>query len=254
MRLSILLFALALAACERPRASGDTEALALIDRAQTHHGSALLDRAEMRFSFRGTPFVVWRDGGDFRYTRTTTDSLGRTVEDVLDNDGLARRVDGTEQALDIDQAASIRESVNSVVYFATLPASLTDPAVRARLLTPDRVDGEDYDRVEVTFAQDGGGKDHQDRYVYWLRQSDGEIGHFAYSYLETPGDTARAATGTRFRVPTRNRRVGGVLVQDWRNLSADSLDRIERFGDAYDNRQTFEVSEVALDDVRVERL
>ena len=254
MRRSVLLLALAVAACQRPAPQGDTEALALIDRARTHHGSALLDRAQMRFSFRGTPFVIWQDGGRFRYTRTTTDSLGRTVQDVLDNDGTRRLVDGVEQALSPDQAASIGESVDSVVYFATLPASLSDPAVRARLLTPDRVDGENYDRVEVTFAQDGGGADHQDRYVYWLRQSDGEIGYYAYSYDETAPDTARAATGTRFRVPLQSRRVGGVLVQDWRNLSADSLDEIDGFGDAYDQRRTFRVSEVVLDDVAVERL
>ena len=242
---------LILAACQRPAPQGDAEALALIDRARTHHGSALLDRAEMRFSFRGTPYTIRRDDGRFRYSRTTTDSLGRTVEEVVDNDGTHRFVDGVEVPLDAAEAGTVGESINSVVYFATLPRALADAAVRARLLTPDRVAGEDYDRVEVTFAEEGGGADAQDRYVYWLRDN-GEIGYYAYSYVETPGDTARAATGTRFRVPLQTRRVGGVLVQDWRNLSADSLIQIERFGDVYDARQTFEVSQVILDDVVVE--
>ena len=253
-RLALVALVLVLAACERPAPQGDPEALALIDRARTHHGSALLDRAALQFTFRGTPYVVRRDGGDFRYARTTTDSLGRTVQESLDNDGARRLVVGVEQPLGPDEAASLSESINSVVYFATLPAPLADPAVRARLLTPDRVGGEDYDRVEVTFAADGGGADHHDRYVYWLRQSDGRIGHYAYTYAETPGDTSRAATGTRFRVPLGSRRVGGVLVQDWRNLSADSLDRLEGFGDAYDERRTFGVSEVLLEDVTLVRL
>ena len=252
LRAAAVLALLAVAGCQRPGPQGDVEALALIDRARTHHGSALLDRAELRFSFRGTPYVVRDDGRAFRYARTVTDSLGRSVEEVVDNDGTHRFVDGAEVALDAAEAARVGESVNSVVYFATLPASLADPAVRARLLTPDRVGGEDYDRIEVTFAQEGGGADHQDRYVYWLRD-DGQIGYYAYSYAETPGDTARAATGTRFRVPTRSRRVGGVLVQDWRNLSADSLTRLQAFGDAYDERRTFEVSEVVLDSVTVVR-
>lgn len=252
-RLAALALVLLVAACQRPAPQGDAEALALIDRARTHHGSALLDRAEMRFSFRGTPYTIRNEDGQFRYARTTTDSLGRTVEEVVDNHGAHRFVDGAEVPLDDAEAKRVGESVNSVVYFATLPASLTDSAVRARLLTPDRVGGEDYDRVEVTFAQDGGGADHQDRYVYWLRR-DGQIGYYAYSYQETAGDTARAATGTRFRVPIRTQRVGGVLVQDWRNLSADSLGRIDRFGDAFDGRQAFEVSEVILDSVSVERL
>ncbi len=250
-RLSLAALILVLAACARPAPQGDPEALALLDRARAHHGSALLDRAEVSFQFRGTPFVLRRDGGRFRYARTTTDSLGRTVEDVVDNDGTHRFVDGAPVPLDSAEAARTETAVNSVAYFALLPAPLADPAVRARRLTPERVGGRDYDRVEVTFAQDGGGQDHQDRYVYWLRQSDGEVGHYAYTYDVTPGDTARAATGTRFRVPLGSRRVGGVLFQDWRNLSADSLERLEAFGDVYDRGLAFDVSEVVLDSVRV---
>ena len=253
-RLALAVLALTLAACQQAAPQGDAEALALIDRAREHHGSAVLDRAEVTFSFRGTPFVLRRDGGRFRYARATTDSLGRTVEEAVDNDGAHRTVDGAEVALDSAEAARVATAVNSVAYFALLPAGLADPAVRARRLAPDRVGGQDYDRVEVSFAQDGGGQDHQDRYVYWLRPSDGEIGHYAYSYLETPGDTARAATGTRFRVPIGARRVGGVLFQDWQNLSADSSGRLERFGALYDAGRTFEVSQVVLDSVRVRRL
>lgn len=252
--LTFVAAALALAACERPGPQGDPQALALIDRAREHHGSALLDRAEVTFSFRGTPFVLRRDGGRFRYARTTTDSLGRTVEDVVDNDGTHRLVDGAEVPLDAAEAARTETAVNSVAYFALLPAPLADPAVRARLLPPDRVGGQAYDRVGVTFAREGGGADHQDRYVYWLRQSDGRVGHYAYTYRVAPGDTARAATGTRFRVPLGGRRVGGVLFQDWRNLSADSAGALEAFGGLHDAGRTFEVSEVVLDSVRVRPL
>ena len=247
------LAALALAACERPAPQGDTEALALLDRARTHHGSALLDDATVRFTFRGTPFVIERDGGRFRYARTLTDDRGRTVEEVVDNDGAHRFVDGEEAPLTADGAARLTTAVNSVAYFALLPAPLADPAVRARLLTPDRVGGEDYDRVEVTFAEDGGGADFQDRYVYWLRQSDGQVGHYAYTYEVAPGDTARTATGTRFRVPIRTWREGGALFQDWRNLTADSLADLADFGDHYDEGRVIEVSTVVLDSVRVER-
>lgn len=253
MRSSFALAALvlALAACERPAPQGDPEALALLDRARIHHGSARLDRAEITFAFRGTPFVLRRDRGAYRYARTLTDSLGRTVEEVVDNAGPHRFVDGAEVPLDAAEAGRLVTAVNSVAYFALLPAPLADPAVRARLLAPDRVGGQDYDRVEVTFAQDGGGADFDDRYVYWLRQRDGEIGYYAYTYDVTPGDTARAATGTRFREPLGAARVGGVLFQDWRNRSADSLSALEHFGDAFDEGRTFVVSDVVLDSVRV---
>ena len=254
-----LLLALALAACEPPpeRPQGDKEALSLIDRAQTHYGSALLKRAEVTFSFRGVPYTVRRDDGAFRYARVVPDSLGRTVEEVLTNSGVRRLVDGAEVPIEATEAEAVAESINSVVYFALLPMPLSDPAVRARTLTPDRVGGEDYDRVEVTFGRDGGGADYQDRYVYWLR-GDGRIGALAYTYAPDPADTSRTETGTRFRVPISAERVGGVLFQDWQNLTADSLRGvdapIEDFGDLHDAGRTSEVSEVVLDSVRVRRL
>ena len=255
LALPVAALAVLVAACEPPAAGpqGDTEALALLDRARTRHGSALLDGAEVRFLFRGTPFVLTRRGGRYRYARTYADSLGRAVEEVVDNAGTHRFVEGEEVPLDPDEAARVHTAVNSVAYFALLPAPLADPAVRARLLTPDRVGGEDYDRVEVAFARDGGGPDHEDRYVYWLRQSDGQVGHYAYTYRVTPGDTARAATGTRFRVPIRTWRENGVVFQDWRNLTADSVGALRQYGDLYDAGQTVEVSEVVLDSVRVRR-
>lgn len=251
---SLALVAL-LAACEAPPPppQGDAEALALLDRARAHHGSARLDDAEIRFSFRGTPFTAVRDGGTFRYARTLTDDQGRTVEEVVDNEGTHRFVDGVEVPLDAAEAGRVHTAVNSVVYFALLPAPLFDPAVRARLLTPDQVGGEPFDRVEVTFAREGGGVDFDDRYVYWLRQDDGQIGHFAYTYAPTPGDTSRTETGTRFRVPIGQARVDGVLFQDWRNVTADSLTDIAAFGDAFDEGRTFDVSEVVLDGVEVVR-
>ncbi|MDT0631734.1 DUF6503 family protein [Rubrivirga sp. S365] len=242
----------ALAACaEPPRPQGDAEALALLDRARAVHGSAALDRADVRFEFRGTPFTLRRDGGAFRYARTLTDSLGRTVEEAVDNEGAHRTVGGAAVPLDSAEAARLATAVNSVAYFALLPAPLADPAVRARSLGPGRVGGEAFDRVGVTFAQDGGGADWDDRYVYWLRP-DGRVAYYAYTYAADPADTSRAETGTRFRALDGERRVDGVLFQDWRNLTADSVSAIEDYGDIHDAGRTFEVSRVALDSVRVQ--
>ncbi len=163
-------------------------------------------------------------------------------------------MDGAEVPLTPDEAARLATAVNSVAYFALLPAPLTDAAVRARTLPPGSIGGEAYDRVEVTFARDGGGADWDDRYVYWLRPEDGQIAYYAYTYEASPTDTSRSETGTRFRVPLGSSRVEGVLIQDWRNLTADSVGSLERFGELYDAGQTFEVSTVILDSVRVRRL
>lgn len=246
--------AVALAACGRGGGpGGDPEALALLERARAAHGSAALDRAEVRFQFRGVPFVLRRDGGRFRYARTVVDSLGRSVEEVVDNDGAHRFVGGAEVPLDDREAARLATAVNSVAYFAILPAPLTDAAVRARSLGAGRVGGEPFDRVEVTFARDGGGADWDDRYVYWLRP-DGRIAYYAYTYEPSPSDTSRTETGTRFRALVSERRVGGVLFQNWRNLTADSVGALERFPEAYGAGRTVGVSEVALDSIRVRPL
>jgi hypothetical protein len=252
---TVLALAVLLVACEAPASppQGDAEALALLERARAHHGSDLLEGAEVRFSFRGTPFTMRRDGGTFRYARTLTDDQGRTVEEVVDNEGTHRYVDGVEVPLDATEAARVHTAVNSVVYFALLPAPLSDSAVRARTLGADSVRGEPFDRVEVTFAREGGGADFDDRYVYWLRPADGQIGYFAYTYEPSPGDTSRTETGTRFRVPLGASRVEGVLFQNWQNLTADSLADIAAFGEAFDAGRTFDVSTVVLDDIRVER-
>lgn len=255
-RLLVLAGTLVLSACAPPApgAQGDAEALAALARARQAHGADRLDAAEVTFLFRGTPFVLRRENGRFRYARTITDEQGRTIEEVVDNDGAHRFVDGEEAPLTPDGAARLATAVNSVAYFALLPAPLDDPAVRARTLAPDTVGGEVLDRVEVTFAQEGGGSDWEDRYVYWLRRDDGRIDRYAYTYRPTPGDTSRSETGTRFRVPLGATEAGGVLFQDWVNLTADSVGTLDRFAAAHEAGETFEVSRVVLDSVRVRPL
>ena len=163
-------------------------------------------------------------------------------------------MDGAEAPLDAAEAARLETAVNSVAYFALLPVPLADPAVRARALGPGKVGGETFERVEVAFAEEGGGADWEDRYVYWLRPDDGRIAYYAYTYRPDPADTSRTETGTRFRQLLGERRVGGVLFQDWRNLTADSVGTLERFGPLHDAGRTFEVSRVVLDSVRVRGL
>ena len=249
MRLSALSL-LALAACASPPSPrGDAPALAALAEARAAHGSAGLDGATALFTFRGTPYQATHDGGRFRYARTRTEG-GQTVEEIVDNDGARRLVDGTEVALSADEAAALHTSVNSVVYFALLPHALAAPAVRARSLAPDTVGGAPYRRVEVTFDQAGGGDDWQDRYVYWIHADRATVDYLAYSYEPTPGDTARAETGSRFREVIGVTEVpapGGQTVrfQDYRNLTADRIGtEIERYGELFDAGQTFSVSEV----------
>jgi len=255
---AFLCLVLGLAACT-PSASGpqgDADALELVERVRERHGVHVLDNAEVTFSFRGTPFTVRRDGSKFRYARTVTDDAGRQLEEVVDNTGVHRFVDGAEVELDEAEAGRLMTAVNSVAYFALLPYSLTDSAVRVRALGPDSVGGQAYDRLEATFAQEGGGTDWDDRYVYWLRQPDAIMDYLAYSYAVTPGDTSRNETGTRFREVLGTQDVAGVRFQNYRNLTADSIGPrdLERFGELYDAGQTWTISDIILDSIRVQPL
>ena len=255
MRLPLCFLAF-LAACADPAPSGpqgDDAAVALVRKAQTAHNSDALDGATLHFTFRGDPFTARRDGGRFRYTRTTRDDAGREVVDILDNAGLARTVNGENVAIPEEERGGLETALNSVVYFATLPAALSDPAVQARALGPDSIAGERYEKLEVTFAQEGGGRDWEDRYLYWIHPEQGTLDYLAYSYELAPGADGRNDTGHRFRRVIGVSDASGFRVQDYANLTADSLASLEDYPAALARGATREVSEVLTENARLER-
>lgn len=225
---------------ESPRDS----AVVIIERARQVHGADVLDRAEVAFVFRGTPFTVRRDGGRFAYARVMTDSAG-SVRDVLDNDGFHRTRAGERVALGDDEAFAAEEALNSVVYFALLPYPLADPAVRPRLLGGDTLRKEPYHLVEVTFRQEGGGTDYQDRFLYWIHRDRSTVDYLAYSYEVNDG-------GVRFREAFNPRMVGGVRFADYRNYTPEPREaQLEALGRMFEADSLALVSEIVLDSVRV---
>lgn len=227
--------------------TSDTVAAAIVQRARLAHGADVLDHAVVTFGFRGRKFMAERDGGRFTYSRVWTDSTG-TVRDVLGNDGLARTVDGAPIALRGGDALAAEGSVNSVVYFALLPYALADAAVQPRLLGADTLAGEPYGLVEVTFRPEGGGRDHQDRFVYWIHRERSTMDYLAYSYEVNGG-------GARFRQAVNPRTVGGVRFADYRNYSAEPLEPpLEAMGRMFEADSLELLSEIVLDDVQVEPL
>lgn len=250
---AVLVAGLLLGACDEPAqreraappeaAPRDTVA-AILHRARSVHGADVLDRAEVTFIFRGTPFTARRDGGRFVYTRVWEDSAA-AVRDVLDNDGLTRTVAGAPVDLSEREYLAAEEAVNSVVYFALLPYPLADPAVQPRLLGADTLGGEPYHLVEVTFRQEGGGRDYQDRFVYWIHRTRSTMDYLAYSYEDGDG-------GARFRQAVNPRTVGGVRFADYLNFSAEPRQpRLEAMGRLFEADSLFLLSEIVLDSVRV---
>lgn len=229
--------------------SADPSAAAILERARAVHGADVLDHATVTFGFRGDRFTASRDGGRFAYTRRWTDSTGAAVRDVLGNDGpnagLVRIVDGDTVALGEREYLIAEEAVNSVVYFALLPYPLADPAVQPRHVGTDTLADEPYDLVEVTFREEGGGRDHQDRFLYWIHRDRATMDYLAYSYEDSGG-------GARFRQTVRPRTVGGVRFADHLNFAADPSQPLEQLGRRWMADSLELLSEIVLDEVSVQ--
>lgn len=229
-----------------------TPAQETVNRAIVQHGGNVLDHAIVTFDFRDAHFRIRRDGGRFHYTRTYTDSLGRSVREVLSNDSLYRAVDGTRVDLSEDERGAVRTAVNSVVYFALLPYFLRDSAVQLDYHDPDTIQGTRYDRVRVTFQQEGGGQDWQDVFMYWFARRDAAMQFLAYAYGRGPDEEY----GTRFREAFNVRSVNGVRFADYRNYTTpgDSLQDLTRYPALWAQDSLELVSTIELDSIRVEPL
>ena len=233
--LSVLLLLVLVACDEQP---GE----AILDRAIERHGGEVLDHAVVEFDFRDAHFIVRRDGGTFQYERHYTDSTG-TVREVLNNDEVIREVDGERVSLPEDERRQVETAVNSVVYFALLPYFLDDPAVQPRYLGTTTIDGEPYHEIEVTFRQEGGGRDWEDRFVYWIQRERSTMDYLAYRFHVDGG-------GTRFRKAYNIRTVGGVRFADYENYTSERIGTaIEEYDSWPDDLRL--VSTIELDNVDV---
>lgn len=233
----------------QPESPEVAHARALIDSAIELAGVDRLADAELAFGFRDGRYTFARTpDGLFRYTRTRTDSTGAEHLDALDNAGLTRTTDGRPVGLTAKQQSAYASSVNSVIYFAFLPWALADDAVRPRYEAVDTLRGQAYHRLRVAFAEESGGADFDDEFLYWLRVDDLRLDFLAYSYAVDGG-------GVRFREAFNERRVDGISVRDYRNYAAaeDGSIPLDEMAAAYEAGQLELLSVIALEGVAVLR-
>lgn len=233
---------LTLAACtETPTAQ------LIVDRAIEAHGGDHLDGTVIRFVFRDRRFTLRHDDGLFRYERTFPDSSVQ-IHDVFDNEGVRREIEGRRVELSDSMRNSVLSGVNSVSYFLLLPFKLNDPAVRKRYLGTATIGGEPYEKVEITFEQEGGGRDYRDRFVYWFHRDRHTMDYFAYDFEEDGG-------GTRFREVVRPREIGGILFADHMNYTSELFsvpgDSIEHYDRAFEEGNVRLVSEIRHENIQV---
>ncbi len=233
--------------------SGENEPAPILTEAQKHlaaareaHGSERLHQSNLEFDFRNYHYKMIRDGGMYQYERMFTDTSGQQIHDILTNDDFKRTIDGQQVTLSEKDKSAYSNSVNSVIYFATLPYSLDDPAVQSSYLGEVEIHDTTYHKVKVTFREEGGGKDHEDEYIYWIRQGDHVIDYLAYNYRVNGG-------GARFRVAYNERTIDGVRFVDYKNLKpVPATLEVEAFDSLYQEGQLEQVSVIETSNVALE--
>ncbi|WP_276498192.1 DUF6503 family protein [Pontibacter litorisediminis] len=246
--LLLALVALFFTACSSQEKLEGSEAQAIVDAAIAAHGAQKLDKSVVSFKLRDIQYRALRDNGAFVYSRTFTDSTGQRIHDVLSNSGFKRTVGDVEVNLPEEKQQAYSNSVNSVVYFALLPYFLNDPAVQKTYIGEANVKGEPYQKIKVTFAQEGGGEGYEDQYVYWFHKDRHTMDYLAYNFKENGG-------GSRFREATAVNEVGGVRFQDYNNYKTSDLDfPIDNYDRAFEAGKLEKVSEINLEEVQVREL
>jgi hypothetical protein len=190
-------------------------AQAIIDKAinTTCHG--MCDTADVAFVFRDKEYRSKRNNGDFVFSRTMKDSINTTV-DALSNNGFTRRVQGAIVKVSDSLVGPISGGVNSVHYFAQLPYGLNAPAVIKELFGETHIKEKPYYVIGVTFKQEGGGVDFDDKFVYWIHKETFTVDYLAYSYSTNGG-------GIRFREAYNPRVLGGIRFVDYNNYKPEGL-------------------------------
>ena len=216
------------------------DAQKIVDKSIAFYRMEKLQNATLEFSFRNTRYKAMQKDGEFRYERIFTDSTGN-VHDVLSNDGFKRNLNGNELKLDQKDTDKYSQSINAVIYFLYLPLKLNDVSVVKKYIGESRIKGKTYHKLEISFDQASGGKDHSDVYYYWFDTEDYSMDHFAYS-----------AGGNRFRDVLRSKEAGGVIFQDYVNYQSpreDSITSVIKYDSLFNEGKLRELSRIEIKNI-----
>jgi hypothetical protein len=217
----------------------------IIDSSIKTHAGERFEGALVSFKFRDKEYSVEKFGGESTYTREFDDEKLHIKDILYNSTELTRFINDSIVDLPLEWEKKYIESVNSVLYFFQLPYGLNDSAVEKEYLGEAMVLKEPYHKIKITFAKDDGGVDFEDVFVYWVHTKKNTLDYLAYSYLTDGG-------GTRFRQAINQRRVKGMLIQDYVNFKAKSKDLpIEKHDEHFEKGQLEELSRIINEDVKV---
>ena len=214
----------------------------LIHQAIEAHGGDLYKEAHYSFVFRGNRFSFKNSSHNGTiYTRVLHKGDSVWVDSLM-NDKLRRTINGKQIELSPKDMNTASESINSVIYFATLPHKLSDKAVVSRWVESTPILGKTYQAIEVTFRKEGGGQDFEDRFMYWIEEETSRVDYLAYSYKVNGG-------GVRFRKAYNSRIVGGILFQDYINFKAPLGTELNQLPRLLETEKLTEISRIETEEV-----
>ncbi len=239
----LLLFLIACKATKNNGLRSNDPASQVLSKTLHAHGGTLYDEAHFSFVFRKKKYTFHNKKDGYQYTTRYTKD-GQEILDVLSNTDFIRTIDGKEIPLSSKDKSRYGASVNSVIYFATLPHKLTDPAVNLSYKGETKVKGKRYQILEVKFDKEGGGKDHDDEFYYWINMDTHLIDYLAYNYTVNGG-------GVRFRSAYNKRQYHGIHFQDYVNYKAAVGTALSELPQLYEEGKLEELSRIETEDVRL---
>ncbi|GLR17549.1 DUF6503 family protein [Portibacter lacus] len=207
------------------------------------HGGDLYDQAAYEFDFRNKHYTFRNDNGKYIYTRKEV-KPDTVLLDTLKDGEFSRQINGEVVDLSEKDVVIHTESLNSVLYFVTLPYKLQDKAVNKEYKGTTEIKDKKYDVLEVTFDQEGGGTDHDDTYYYWINQETNLIDYLAYNYIVNDG-------GVRFREANNTRNVAGVVFQDYVNYKAALGTPLADLPKLFEQNELKKLSDINTENVKV---
>jgi hypothetical protein len=235
----ISLLAIAMLGC-----SSQNDPQRIIDKAIAASGGEKYLQSTIEFDFRDRHYVAQRDGGKYSYERIFKDSAN-IVHDFLTNDGFKREINNTLAEVADSMKTKYTASVNSVIYFALLPYGLNDPAVQKKWIGETSIEGVGYYVVQITFAQQGGGEDYEDVFLYWINKKDFAIGYLAYSFKENN------IIDYRFRRAYNPRSVNGISFVDYINYKPKGKTQIMELEGLFKKGELEVLSKIELINIQV---
>ena len=190
----------------------------IIDQAIAVSGGERYGSSTIEFDFRNRHYKALRDNGIFQLERQFKDSTD-IITDIYNNTEYKRLKNDIPIHVPDTMAVKYTNSVNSVHYFMVLPYGLNDAAVVKTYISKMIIKEKSYHKIKVTFNQDGGGKDYEDVFVYWINTDDYKLEYLAYLTYNSD-----RSIDLRFREVYNERYVNGIRFVDYNNYKPESMD------------------------------